>query len=428
MNILLIVVDTLRASRLGCYGYPLPVSPRIDALAREGLLFENCIAPGIPTTPAHTTLYTGLHPIEHNIVSHGGAVDLDRKIDVLPELLQQTGVTTAAVDNLVDIKPWLGRGYEFYINPSFRHKLRLMITAEEVNARAIPWLMSHSRESFFLFVHYWDPHTPYAPPTGYERFYPKSRDRFSAQFNSMERLKEQPLWRMFGDIWFNKLGPVTDADYVSSLYDAEIRYVDDGIAALLEALEASGAADDTMVVLVGDHGESLTEHDIYFDHHGLYEDVVRVPLIIRAPGRVRAGNRHPGMVSHIDVAPTIMAAAGGPVSPAMRGRDLLAGSLSPDEPIVCCECTWQAKWGVRTSNRKYIESRKPDHHNMPLYELYDLVADPNEQVNLAPNRPDEVQQWHTWLNEWITHALERCGRSEDPLEAQELTLGKRWYR
>src|SRR5690349_18739016 len=123
MNIIFIVIDTLRASRLGCYGYGKPTSPTIDRLASEGARLARCFAPGIPTTPAHTTLFTGLHPLTHNIVTHGGSVDLDRSTPMLTELLQNAGYTTAAVDNLYDIKPWLARGYEFYINPAFRHKL-----------------------------------------------------------------------------------------------------------------------------------------------------------------------------------------------------------------------------------------------------------------------------------------------------------------
>ena len=149
-NIVFIVIDTLRASRLGCYGYPLPTSPAIDALAAEGVLFENCFAPGIPTTPAHTTMFTGMHPITHNIVCHGGQADLSRKIPVLPERMQLLNYTTAAVDNLYDIKPWLARGYEFYINPSFRHKMRLLVTCEEINARAVPWIQQHKEEPFFF--------------------------------------------------------------------------------------------------------------------------------------------------------------------------------------------------------------------------------------------------------------------------------------
>src|SRR5690242_9206136 len=151
MNIVFIVIDTLRADRLGCYGYDKPTSPSIDHLSADGVRFDRAFATGIPTTPAHTTMFTGLHPLTHNIVCHGGQADLDRKIPVLPELLQRLGYTTAAVDNLYNIKPWLARGYEFYINPSSRRRLGLLVSCEEINARAAPWIRSHAGEKLFLF-------------------------------------------------------------------------------------------------------------------------------------------------------------------------------------------------------------------------------------------------------------------------------------
>jgi arylsulfatase A-like enzyme len=431
MNILFVVVDTLRADHLGCYGYPQATSPTIDRLASEGARFTRCIAPGIPTTPAHTTLYTGLHPITHNIVAHGGQADLDRRIPVLPELLQAASYTTAAVDNLYDIKPWLARGYEFYINPSFRHKLRLLVSCEEINARAIPWLKAHAREPFFLFVHYWEPHTPYLPPARYREFYPVDLDPFAPGNSGMAAVQRQPIWGMFHDLWFKKLGPVTDPDYIASLYDAEIRHVDDGIGALLNALEATGVADDTLVVLTGDHGESLTEHDIYFDHHGLYEPTIHVPLILRHPGRIGAGATLPPLVQHLDVAPTLLEAVGAPIPAAMEGRSLwpLASGKAQTggwERVVCCESTWQSKWALRTDDRKLILARSPDRHNMPMRELYDLEADPGETRNLAQERPGEADRLEAELEAWIAAGLAKSGRREDPLRAQGISLGKKW--
>src|ERR1044071_6299938 len=198
LNIVFIDIDTLRADHLGCYGYPKPTSPAIDSLAADGVIFDRCYAPGIPTTPAHTTIYTGMHPISHNVVSHGGVTDLDRKIPVLPELLQKAGYTTCAVDNLFDLKPWLARGYEYYVNPSHRHKMRLLVSCEEINARAIPWLRAHAGEKFFLYLHYWEPHTPYLPPTRYRTFY-DGKDPFDPANESMEPIKRTPFWGMWGD-------------------------------------------------------------------------------------------------------------------------------------------------------------------------------------------------------------------------------------
>lgn len=453
MNIVFIVIDTLRASRLGCYGYERPTSPSIDALAVQGARFERCFAPGIPTTPAHTTMFTGLHPITHNIVCHGGQVDLERKIPVLPEMLQNIGYTTAAVDNLYDIKPWFVRGFEFYINPSFRHKLRLLVSCEEINARAIDWLDHHRDEPFFLFLHYWEPHTPYMPPERYQHFYPAGRDPYAASNRSFDPVREQPIYGMFGDIWFKKLGPVTDADYVSSLYDAEIRHVDDGIGELLATLDRLNLTEETLVVLTGDHGESLTEHDIYFDHHGLYDETIHVPLIMRLPGAIAPGTTVGPMVQHLDLVPTLLEASSQLSTPLRGGstkrplpspfplegkslwslatgqgssRNPIQSSMGSSDFVVCCENTWQSKWAIRTDRYKSILSRHPDRHNRPMRELYDLVADPAELHNIADERTDVVGALESELEDWIRTNIARTGRTEDPLIAQPISLGRRW--
>jgi arylsulfatase len=435
MNIVFIVIDTLRASRLGCYGYPKPTSPTLDRLAGEGARFTRCFAPGIPTTPAHTTMFTGLHPLTHNIVCHGGQVDLDRKIPVLGELLQNSGYTTAAVDNLFDMKNWLARGYEYYINPSYRHKLRLLVSCEEINARAIPWIRAHAAEKFYLFLHYWEPHTPYLPPERYRTFYPADRNPFSPQYTTFEPIKRQPFWEMFRDLWFNKLGPVTDAEYVASLYDAEIRHVDDGVAEILATLEETGLAEDTLVVLTGDHGESMYQHDIYFDHHGLYDDITHVPLLFRMPGTIAPGQAIAPMVQHFDIAPTLLEAAGAaiPAAMMMEGRSHWKALTGAEEPagyarVISCEATWQAKWALRTDEAKFILAREPDRHGMPPRELYDLTVDPGEILNLADVRGEQAAEMEAELEAWIAAGLKRTGRSEDPLRAQGITLGKRWNR
>lgn len=432
MNIVLILIDTLRADHLGCYGYPKPTSPAIDRLASEGALYERCFAPGIPTTPAHTTLYTGRHPIAHNIVAHGGSADLDRKMPVLPELLQQAGMTTCAVDNLFDIKPWLARGYEFYVNPSHRHRMRLMVRCEEINARAIPWIRAHRSEPFFLFLHYWEPHTPYMPPQRYRRFY-DGADAFDPSIKTLEPLRNTPFWAMFGDNWFAKLGPVTDPEYIVSLYDGEIRHVDDGVSAILQTLDQEGLTDDTLVVLTADHGEVMVRNGIFFDHHGLYDDNTRVPLLLRWPGHVAAGTRLSPLVTHLDLAPTLLDAVGAPIAEGMEGvsllRDLSAASGHGErEAVVSCECTWQAKWALRTQTHKLILARAPDPYGNPRRELYDLVADPGETHQIAEAQPELADAMEQRLEAWIAERLARAGRTEDPLIAQGITLGKRWQK
>jgi arylsulfatase A-like enzyme len=309
--------------------------------------------------------------------------------------------------------------------------MKLMISCEEINARAVPWLEQHRSERFFLFVHYWEPHTPYLPPQRYRNFYPAGRDPFDPNVHTFEPIKRQPFWQMFGDTWFKKLGPVTDADYVASLYDAEIRHVDDAVAQLVETLDRLDLAQDTLVLLTGDHGESLGAHDIYFDHHGLYEDVIRVPLILRYPAAISAGKALGPIIQHQDVAPTLLEAAGVQTPHTMDGRSfwpLLTGEAEVPgaEEVVCLESTWQSKYALRTSTKKLILSRVQDRHRMPMRELYDLAADPDELCNLAEAKAEVAHGMEERLESVIAEMLARAGRTEDPLRVQGITLGRRW--
>ena len=236
---------------------------------------------------------------------------------------------------------------------------------------------------------------------------------------------------MFGDIWFDKLGPVTDADYIASLYDAEIRHADDGIAQILETLERIGLSENTLVVLTGDHGESMSEHDIYFDHHGLYDDVVHVPLMMRLPGVIESGKIFEPMTQHLDLAPTLLEAIGAKIPVSMEGKSLWSvatggSSIGGWDRVISCECTWQAKWSLRTNTKKFILSREPDRHNMPLRELYDLTNDPGETRNLAISNWREAEAMEGELEAWIAEGLAKTGATEDPLITQGITLGKRW--
>jgi arylsulfatase A-like enzyme len=224
---------------------------------------------------------------------------------------------------------------------------------------------------------------------------------------------------------------VTDADYIASLYDGEINHVDEGVAQLLEALEKTGAADDTLVILTADHGEVMTRNGIFFDHHGLYEENVRVPLILRLPDRLPAGRRVSQMIQHLDFAPTLLRLAGSRVPQSMEGKDFWPLAEGTDESrlwerVVCCENTWQAKWAVRTDQYKFILSRFPDRYGTPMRELYHLCDDPGESRSIAETETQTAEELEQWLEEWIAAGLARTGRAEDPLRAQSITLGRRW--
>ena len=440
MNVLLIVVDTLRADHLGCYGYARATSPNVDALAAEGVLCERAFAPAIPTHPAFATLETGQYSVTHGVVAHGGARAVPRSAPWLAEALQTHGYTTCAVDNLGESRLGFGRGYEFYIDPTQKRALHINADNRTINSRVIPWLERYGGERFFLLAHYWDPHTPYWPPRAYRTLF-CGGDPCDPQNRSLEAMDAHPLGKTWRETWFTKLGGhVTSGDYVEGLYDGEIRYCDDGIGRLLGALDRLGLTDDTLVVLTSDHGELMYRHGVFFDHHGLYDGNLHVPLIFRHPGL--APRRLPQLVEHVDVAPTILDLCGFAVLETMEGKSLaplLRGET--DAPVRDCvisqECTWQMKWAIRTDTHKFILAREQDFYGTPMRELYDLRTDPNERHNIVEQDPATARALEERLEGWLAEKTgaayptvrgRTLGQDHDPLVAHGVTLGRAWKK
>jgi arylsulfatase len=426
-NILLITVDTLRADHLGCYGYARPTSPQIDALAGQGVLCERVFCAGIPTQPSYTSLYTGQHPLTHGIIAQGGTATLAPQAPMLPELFLKAGYTTCALDTLMRDRLWFGRGYEYYIDPGLRRPLRLAVSCEQLNRRAIPWMHSHADEPFFLFLHYWEPHAPYLPPEPYRQLFYSGNPTDPAN-QSLADWWRHPLGALAQQTWLRTAeGLVSDVEYVKALYDQQIRHVDDGIGALVAALDELGLAERTLVVVLADHGESLGEHGIFFEHHGLYDCTIHVPLLLRWPGRLPAGRRLPQIFQLHDVAPTILDAAGLPIPRAMEGQSLwglLCGETQRGgrEVAITPECSLQAKWCLRTDRYKLILARAPDFYGSPPRELYDLHEDPRELHNLAEAQPELADALQGQLETWIAQRLGVLGRSEDPVRAEHISL------
>ena len=427
LNIVLIAVDTLRAQQMHCYGYGRPTTPATDALAAEGVLFEDMVCSGIPTHPSFTTLYTGQHPMTHGIVAHSGSAVLDRRAPMLPEILLKRGWTTCAVDNLGSARPWFQRGYEFYIDPSRRRPLGLMVTCEEQNARALEFLRHHKEEQFFLFLHYWDPHTPYVPPASHrDMFYDGDAARRSDPSDrSLDELWTHPLGKAWRDTWFKSMGGVRDSDYVRALYDASIRYADDGIGTMVEELDNLGLSDRTLVVVMGDHGECLGEHGVWYDHHGLYEENIHVPLIMRGPRHLPSGLRVERTVRTMDIAPTLLALAGVDPPNEMDGSSMLPlvaaaidGEYTGSDTVISAECTWQAKWAIRTPAHKLIRARSVDFYGSPDRELYDRRADETETVDIATTEPGVADDLEDELEGWIASEVSRLRRTGDPVTEQ----------
>jgi arylsulfatase A-like enzyme len=388
-NLLILGIDSLSAGHMSCYGYPRLTTPYMDRFASEGVLFENTFSPHIPTTPGYACMLTGMDCFNTQIVALRHKGGLRPEVRTLPEILKENGYNTTTVqypfrgfDKVLEYSGWGG-------DPDGK-----MPKAQNLNKVAIPELdrLADAPEPFFLFLRHLDPHTPYLPPAPYERIFYHGNE-YDPENKSMEPVM---AFKPFCDYFASWLpGPVTDKDYVIAQYDGAIAYMDAAIQSIFTALEAKGILDDTVVVITADHGETLYEHECWFDHHGTYDNVLHVPLIIRYPARVPAGLRLAGYNQNWDITPTILDLLGIQVSDyQFDGRslmDMVRGETPQHESeFYFTECTWMRKHGWRTPEWKLILALEPDFHFKPPVELYHLLDDPEENNNLAEKEPEVV--------------------------------------
>ncbi len=417
-NILLVGVDSLRADRLGCYGYPRVISPHIDRLAAQGTLFEQYWSPHIPTTPGYGSMLTGKDCFGTGLVGLRQR-EFAPEVTTLPELLERAGYATTCVGFPGNAA---SRGFQRYFDYKAWGSLdeAPLRKAEALNEVFQPELdrLITDGEPWFVLLRHMDPHAPYLPPSPYDRLFYWGNECDPAN-NSMEPVMSFAPFRDFFASWMPP--GITDAEFVMASYDGAIAYMDACIGRLLQQLEARGVAEQTIVVLTSDHGETLYDHDCFFDHHGLYDCVLHVPLLIRYPGRVPAGRRIPGTCRHADLLPTLLELAGmtDAIPEDVTGRsllDLVAGITSTHDPeLYVTEATWMRKHGWRTPDWKLIVALEPDFHFKPEVELYDLRADPGEEVNLAGSRPDVVADMRGRMDVHIAERTKATGRP-DPIE------------
>jgi len=417
MKVMVLVIDTLRADHLCCHGYNRETSPCIDRLAKEGVLFENAYPSDVPTQPSFTSMFTGQRGIQTGIVSHSENENLAGDVPYLTEILAQHGVATAAVSTLYMMRPWFARGFKYYMNPVAGVRRRLQqVDAEEINAMALPWIRKHKDEDFFIFIHYWDPHSLYLPPEPYRRLFYKGNES-DPENHSLDVLKSQPIWP-FVKRHLDAIGEnITDIEYVVAQYDGEIRYADDNLGKLLDLLEDLGISDEIVMILTSDHGESLGEHHFYFDHHEVYETTIRIPLIIRYPQELPRDKRIKDLVqSTICLAPTILNLFGIEVPKVMEGKDLIKTARGEEEgckEIYVNQGLWTAKRAMRRGRWKLIKTLDKSFWDTPDIELYDIEADPEENRSLAKERPDIVDELELRMRRWLR---EKLGNRIDPLE------------
>lgn len=441
-NVVLIVIDTLRADHLGCYGYERATSPQIDRLAAQSARFTDASVQYPMTSPSMATILTGLTPARHNLVSCRTV--LPRAVTTLAEQLAANGVVTAAVVS----NPNLARAFQFDqgfqdYDEAFRRGAKQ--PGSEITARALSWLQRRGPEPFFLYVHYLDPHSPYDPPAPFRDTF--LHDAFSAKHTDLElSLRRGTRGEITPDAVIE--GGATDADRYVARYDEEILAVDHEVGRLMAALQDHGLADQSAVILTADHGESLVERAVYFNHGDFsYQNNARVPLLVRGPG-ITAGGALDQQVEGSDIAPTILDLLGVPPLAAIDGRSLvplLVGDPGawPDEAVTIeaghvagrPSGAWRAgrwklihnhsgldeadlgAWRFLTSARRWQRLWLGATGRQPYqlrWELYDLLTDPNETRNLVIEQPERFRELAPALLSWQRSLPRQREFEQDP--------------
>jgi arylsulfatase A-like enzyme/Tfp pilus assembly protein PilF len=366
-NVLLISIDTCRADHLGCYGHKQNITPNIDALAAEGILFENVVSPCPMTLPSHSSMLTGTIPVYHGVHNNLGYRIAESNI-TLAEILKNVGFTTgAAVSTLVlDSQFGLDQGFEVY-DDRFEQTGKRRNHAErrggETTERCLDWLAENKDQRFFYFLHYFDPHKPYNPP-----------EPFASRF-------------------------------ARNPYAGEIAYTDHCIGQVIAKLRKLDLYDSTLIIVTTDHGEMLGEHGEPEHAYFIYESAVKAALVFRVPGQSRE-IRIKSPAGLIDIVPTVCsllgiqppAAVGGmDLSGCFGGRELSSGRELYCESMQATVYGANALLGIVTDRFKYIQTTRP--------ELYDLVDDPTESNNLVDVQPKRARMLKESLARMIQESL-----------------------
>lgn len=430
MKVILIAADTLRPDHLSCYGYKHPTSPNIDRLAEQGTLFTNAYASDVPTIPSFTSLLTGQRGITTGVVAFDHSEDtIPDTIPMLAQVLAEKGIKTAAVSTLYSFKKWFARGFEYYIRPAIGRNLQFVV-ADEINSYAIPWLRQNYKEDFFLFLHYWDAHVPYIPPDEYKTLFYQGNPKDPAN-DSLDEWRKQPIFSYLGWI-LEVLGEgITDINYVIAQYDAEIKYLDTKIGELLTTLENLHIMDDTIIIFLSDHGESLGEHKFYFDHLDVYDGTIKVPLIIRHAYLSSQAHQVPALVQLTDVAPTIIDIFNISKVPSWKGVSLLdicqKGEGSIRDAIYTNTALATIKRCMRQGEWKIVYTIDECFWPVSPVELYNLREDPGETENLVDKNPKVKDRLELKLKRWVESKL---NMRPDPLrlKAQRGILHRKFFK
>ena len=426
-NVVLISLDSLRADHVGCYGYERETTPAVDRLAAEGARFAEAIATSSWTLPTHLTMFTSRYQISHGVVHD--RVALSPAVPTLGEIMKANGYATAGFVSAPYVAAHYGyaRGMDVYVDLSadygHRREARSEIVSPKLNDLALPWLEQHKDERFFLFVHNFDIHYDYIPPPPYDTMFDPD---YAGTMDGTDFIERADV---------NRRMDRRDLDHILALYDGEIRFADDHVGRLLAKIDELGLSDDTLVIVLSDHGDEFFEHGNKGHHRTVYEEVLRIPFVLRWPGKVPAGLVVAEPVSLVDLMPTILDLLDIEGPPGMEGRSLvstLAGE-SLERPAIYAEFFDKRGFNLQVARRtpasKIIQHfNRITHPRRGAIEMYDLAADPLEKHDTAgtdrARERGELTEMAAWLNErWTVHAdLERLAAGGQRVEISDDTL------
>jgi len=390
-NVIIIALDTFRADHVGVLGSDTAKTPALDRFAAESILFTDCAAASTWTLPSFASLYTGRLPSEHGTIG-GSQHRLGDDEITLAERLKANGYHNTAfiaVDYLGK-EFGLDRGFDRFLDYSnFPVNERL----KKYQRRVHDVFRAPPREPWFLLVHYFDAHDPYEPPLPFARMYYEGDERAEPEdparnidviYDGPNRVRQDPRTR------YRWLEGVRDLRFPVRQYAAGVSYVDHHVGVALDSLRSSGLLDESIVIVLADHGEHLTEHDIYFTHRLPYAETLQVPLMIRLPGAVHGGTRVHSPVSLIDLLPTLLELLDLDPAASVSGQSLTAvmRGEEPENRLLYAEYGALEDWNARSvwdARWRYTEIVDDGVRGV---ELFDRRADPREQRNLATERTD----------------------------------------
>ncbi len=393
-NILFFGIDSLRSDHMSLYGYDRLTTPHIDRYVEDGgVIFDKMYSPSIPTTPGYASMITGMDCFATDCVALRHKGPLTDAVRTMPEILRDYGYISTyigghecrGVDKVIEYHDW---------NPD---------KGEELNKVAIPELerLAAQDKPWLLFLRHMDPHSPYYTKEPFTRMFYEGNEKDPSN-KSLKPVYEFKPFRDYFLSWFPD--GCTDAEYIIAQYDASVAYMDMCIAHILTRLRELGIEDETLVVFTSDHGETLYDHDCYFDHHSIYDNVLNVPFAFRYSGYDYAGHVE-AITQTKDILPTLLSVIGIDAGIEFDGRDMtkaIRGEPFREEPeFYITEATWMRKHGWRTPEWKLIVALEPDFHFKPPVELYNLIQDPGENHNLADEMPEVVEFLRARMEEHI---------------------------